>query len=123
VKVSNLFIFEAPFNKNIDMHYLQNSWFVTNWLWVLCVLAIAVAVIAYINNRKILLKRSMVTICLMFILSVSGTLAFTGNYSNNSRVILPVENDGTQLSEQESTSMVQSVFSYIFNIAKERVSE
>jgi cell division protein FtsL len=42
------------------MHYIQNNWFVMNWLWMIILCAIGVALVAYINNRTVLLKKSFV---------------------------------------------------------------
>jgi membrane-bound ClpP family serine protease len=36
------------------MHFIQNSWFTHNWIFLLLFLIGSVAVIAYINNRKVL---------------------------------------------------------------------
>ena len=60
------------------MHYIQNDWFTTNWLWVLLFLIGSIVLISYINNRNDLLKKALVSFIIVFIFTLG-----LGFYSPN----------------------------------------
>jgi Mn2+/Fe2+ NRAMP family transporter len=105
------------------MHYLQNGWFVTNWIWVISFLVLAVAVVAYINNKGALLKKSLVALSITFVVAVIGSLMFTHSSSILPSSNLQLNAPNTETAQVESGSVFNKLTAYIIGIVSDKVSE
>jgi hypothetical protein len=105
------------------MHYLQNSWFTTNWLWVLSFIVLSIAVIAYINNKRSLLRQSLAGFGIMFILSVWGTLAYTDFSSAMPSARFPLQSTSQDVNNNQEGSVMETLFSYVYSIVKEKADK
>jgi hypothetical protein len=69
--LAELFIFERnqPY-----MHYIQNSWFTYNWIWIVFLMLGAATLIAYIKNRQGMMRKSLFLFAGLLLISLSISL-------------------------------------------------
>lgn len=104
------------------MHYIQNDWFTTNWLWVMLFFIGSVMVIAYINNRNSLLKKALVSFVSVFVITLS--LAF---YSpdfitlNSGKMVM--QEVATENIKAESPALFSNVLSFVWSVFSSKINK
>ncbi len=104
------------------MHYIQNSWFVINGLWIILIMLVALAVIAYMNNRLALLKKMTVSFVSVFILLVTLHIALPSLHTSvdSTSVFTEKAMEQTQVS---SSSIFNSAIDFVLSVLKDKVSD
>ena len=104
------------------MHYIQNDWFNTNWLWVMLFFIGSIAVIFYINNKSLLLKKALISFSLFFVFTL--VLSF---YSPN---LFSMKGKDLSLTETsidnykiESPSVLTNVLNYVISIFSSKINK
>ena len=62
------------------MHYIQNSWFTYNWIWIVFLMVGTASLIAYIKNRQGMFRKSLILFAGLLLISLSLSL-FAPDYS------------------------------------------
>lgn len=104
------------------MHYIQNSWFMINGMWIILIMLLALAVIAYMNNRLALLKKLTVSFVSVFILLVTLHIALPSlNTSvDTASVFTEKAMEQTQVS---SSSIFNSAIDFVLSVLRDKVSD
>jgi hypothetical protein len=104
------------------MHYIQNNWFVMNWLWMIILCAIGVALVAYINNRTVLLKKSLVslTAILVITLSISFTNVKVNPITLETTIMNSISDNNNQV---ESSGIFSKAFHLMLDVLKDRIAD
>ena len=104
------------------MHFLQNSWLVNHWHWLLMMMLIGIAVVAYVNNRRILLKKSLVALSSVFILTITLSLPSFNLVSptHSSPLMEKLSADAPRM---ESPNLLSKVFSFALDIMKDKIRD
>ena len=104
------------------MHYIQNSWFATNWTWMIMICLIGIAVVAYINNRMVLLKKSLIAVVSIFILTLS--LSISGlTFGSSSIQDKMLNNIKANSSEVEASGVFSKISAFVLNIIKDKIAD
>ena len=101
------------------MHFIQNSWFTHNWILMLLFLIGSLAVVAYINDRKKLLKYSsasfllllLFVICFMLLPDISHSLSVQNDLLSSLKV---------GKSSEERISTFSKIIDFIVSILKDK---
>lgn len=102
------------------MHFIQNSWFATNWIFLLLFLIGTLAVIAYINNKTKLFKYSVSCFSLLFLFILCFFLLPEINNSLSlHKDILPQLGVGD--SSEENISAFAKIIEFISQIVKDKL--
>ncbi len=104
------------------MHYIQNSWFTTNWTWMIMICLIGIAVVAYINNRIVLLKKSLVAVVSIFILTISLSISGLTIVSTSIQDKM-LNNIKTNSSEVETSGVFSKVSAFVLNVIKDKIAD
>ena len=56
------------------MHYIQNSWFTYNWIWIVFLMLGASTLIAYIKNRQGMMRKSLFLFAGLLLISLTISL-------------------------------------------------
>lgn len=105
------------------MHYIQNSWFTHNWIWVFTFIILFVAIAAYINNRKGLLKKAVAALGLFFVLSVCSSAVYFNQGKTLLTPGLTMENNPGKQTEVDHGSFFGTFSKAILKILSDKVSE
>jgi hypothetical protein len=109
-----------PIHQNFIMHFIQNSWFTHNWIFLLIFLMGVLSVVAYINNKRRLFTFASI--------SLSSLMAFTFWFMllpdihqsiESSRQLLPSLNVGR--SSEEQLSAFSKMIRFLADIIKDRL--
>lgn len=104
------------------MHFIQNSWFAENWLWLLLLGTAGIAIVAYLNNRMVMLRRSLISMLGIFLLTM--TLSFTGlhvgslNPSGNM-----LEKMSSETTDVKSPDLISGLFTFMLDALKEGIAD
>lgn len=104
------------------MHFIQNSWFTHNWIFLLLFMCGVVAVVAYINNRRKLYQFAVTgfvttllgVVCFLMLPSIQHSLSI-----NNE--MLPDLNVGE--SSEEKISTLSKVIDFLLSIVKHKLGD
>jgi|688.fasta_scaffold415542_3 amino acid permease len=104
------------------MHYIQNNWFVMNWLWMIILCIVGVALVAYINNRTVLLKKSLVslTAILVITLSISFTNVKVNPITLETTIMNSISDNNNQV---ESSGIFSKAFNLMLDVLKDRIAD
>jgi hypothetical protein len=104
------------------MHYIQNNWFVMNWLWMIILCIVGVALVAYINNRTVLLKKSLVslTTILVITLSISFTNVKVNPITLETTIMNSISDNNNQV---ESSGIFSKAFNLMLDVLKDRIAD
>lgn len=104
------------------MHFLQNSWLASNWTWLLMIVFLGIATVAYMNNRLRLLKKSLIAVSSIFLLTLSLSLGGIdlGLQSQTSTMMEKLTSDTPQM---DSPNLLSNVFSFALDILKDKISD
>ncbi len=104
------------------MHFIQNNWFADNWLWLLMLGTVGMAVIAYLNNRLVLLRRSLMSLLGIFMLTV--TLSFSGvSVGTLSPGNSLMEKMTSETADVKSPDLISKVFTFMLDALKDRIAD
>ena len=104
------------------MHFLQNSWLASNWTWLLMIVFLGIATVAYMNNRLRLLKKSLIAVSSIFLLTLSLSIGGVnlGLQTQTSTMMEKLTSDTPQM---ESPNLLSKVFSFALDILKDKISD
>lgn len=104
------------------MHFLQNSWLASHWTLMLMVVILGISLIAYMNNRKQLLKKSVVALSSIFILILTLSIGGIdlGIQTHTSSMMNQLTSDTQQV---DSPNLLSKVFTFAFDILKDKISD
>jgi len=101
------------------MHFIQNSWFTHNWILMVLFLLGSLAVVAYINDRKKLLRYSSASFMMLFVFVICFMLLPNISHS------LSVQHDllsslKVGKSSEERISSFSKIIDFIVRILKDK---
>ena len=104
------------------MHYIQNDWFTTNWLWVMLFFIGSVMVVAYINNRNLLLKKALVSFVSVFVITLSVAF-YSPNFINLNAGKMAMNEVATQNIKAESPALFSNVLGFVWSIFSSKINK
>ncbi len=104
------------------MHFIQNSWFTHNWIFLLLFLVGSLAVIAYINDKRKLLRYTSVSFIVLFVFymcflvlpQINHSLALNDDLLSTLKV---------GKSAEEKISIFSKVIDFVIGILKNKPGE
>lgn len=104
------------------MHFIQNNWFAENWLWLLLLGTACMAIVAYLNNRLVLLRRSLFSMLGIFMLTMTLSLSgvHTGTLSPGNTML---ENMTSEATDVKSPDLISRVFTFMLDAMKDRIAD
>lgn len=104
------------------MHFLQNSWLASHWTWLLMLIVLGFATVAYMNNRLRLLKKSLVTLSGIFLLTLTLSVSGIdlGFQSHTTTMMEKLTSDTPQI---DSPNLLSKVFTFALDILKDKISD
>ncbi len=104
------------------MHYLQNNWFSSNWFWIICILILSICVVAYLNNKKNLLKQSLIGLTIACVMSFSVSIWQIKLLQANAPGLLPLKQ--TEYVDPLATeSVFTKIVNYVLDIIHDKIAE
>lgn len=104
------------------MHFIQNSWFTHNWIFLLLFLIGTFTIVAYINDRKKLLRYSSASFLLLLAFVVCFMLLPQINHSLEiNHDLLPSLKVGK--SSEEKISTFSKIIDFIIGIFKNKLGD
>jgi hypothetical protein len=104
------------------MHYIQNSWFATNWAWMIMICLLGIAVVAYINNKMGLLKKSLIAVVSVFVLTLSISISDM-TIHNSSLKNSMLNSINTNSAEVETSGVFSKVSAFLLNVIKDKIAD
>jgi len=99
------------------MHYIENDWFTSNWLWILVFFIGSVVLISYINNNKSLLKKATLSFFAVLIVTLAASF-----YSPNFISINASKITFSEVAAENMDAKSPALFSNFINILWEVLS-
>ncbi|MBL7765622.1 MAG: hypothetical protein JNJ58_05990 [Chitinophagaceae bacterium] len=105
------------------MHFIQNIWLAQHWTWLLVIFAGSLAIVAYINNRMGMLKKSLAT----FIVLLTFSMFISIQESEQNTLNIASTNIEQELPTQSPTLETPSLFGKMIefagNILKDKLED
>ena len=104
------------------MHFIQNSWFTHNWIFLLLFLIGSLSVVAYINHKRRLLRYTsgsfiilfVFYVCFLILPQINHSLAFNDD-------MLPSLKVGK--SDEEKISVFSKIIDFVIGILKNKLGD
>jgi hypothetical protein len=103
------------------MHFIQNSWFTHNWIFLLLFLTASISVVAYTNNRVKLFRYSLysfsgILFAAVYFFLLPGIEAVTMKHT-----IIPELGVGS--SHEERISIFSRIIDFLLSILKHKIDD
>lgn len=104
------------------MHFIQNTWFASNVMFVLFFCLACLSAVAYMNNRIRIFKKAMYATLASFLLAMA--LFISSEHSGSHLPVASVPSASATASQVESNpSVLSRVADFVIGIMKQKVSE
>lgn len=104
------------------MHYIENDWFTSNWLWVLLFFIGSIVLISYINNSKILLKKAMVSFVAILIITLV-TSFYSPNFISINANKITFSEVGTENMDAQSPALFSNFINVLWNVLSSKINK
>lgn len=104
------------------MHFIQNTWFASNVMFVLFFCLACLSAVAYMNNRIRIYKKAMYATLASFLLAM--LMFVSSEHTSNALPVAAVPSASAAASQVESNpSVLSRVADFVIGIVKQKVSE
>ena len=104
------------------MHYIENDWFTSNWLWVLLFFIGSIVLISYINNSKSLLKKAMVSFVAILIITLV-TSFYSPNFISINANKITFSEVGTENMDAHSPALFSNFINVLWNVLSSKINK
>ena len=104
------------------MHYIENDWFTSNWLWVLLFFVGSIVLISYINNSKSLLKKAMVSFVAILIITLV-TSFYSPNFISINANKITFNEVGTENMDAQSPALFSNFINVLWNVLSSKINK
>lgn len=105
------------------MHFIQNIWLAQHWTWLLVIFAGSLAIVAYINNRMGMLKKSLATFIVLLTFSVFVSIQESEHQSMNIASSSIEQQLPPQTPSIETPSLFGKIIEFAGNILKDKIED
>ena len=103
------------------MHFIQNTWFASNVMFVLFFCLLCLSAVAYMNNRIRIYKKSMYSAVVVFLLALGVFVNAQQHQQKLSfKSLGQIQTDKTQV---EAPSIFSRIADLVLDIVRHKVSE
>jgi hypothetical protein len=104
------------------MHFIQNSWFLHHWTFIVLLFSLGFSLIAYINQKRKLFKQMAIVTCVFVAINL---FSFINSFSFVSPTL---RNTMLHVTSQDEVdvhhqSISENFLNLLFSIAKEKVTK
>ncbi|QLH44875.1 MAG: hypothetical protein HWD58_04225 [Bacteroidota bacterium] len=104
------------------MHFIQNTWFASNVMFVLFFCLACLSAVAYMNNRIRIYKKAMYATLASFLLAMA--MFVSSEHATTGFPVASVPSASAATSQVESNpSVLSRVADFVLDIVKQKVSE
>jgi hypothetical protein len=104
------------------MHYIENDWFTSNWLWVLLFFIGSIVLISYINNSTSLLKKAMVSFVAILIITLV-TSFYSPNFISINANKITFSEVGTENTDAQSPALFSNFINVLWNVLSSKINK
>ncbi len=104
------------------MHYIENDWFTSNWLWVLLFFIGSIVLISYINNSKSLLKKAMVSFVAILIVTLVASF-YSPNFISINANKITFSEVGTENMDAKSPALFSNFINVLWNVLSSKINK
>lgn len=104
------------------MHYIQNSWFMVNWLWIFLLVSCVGMLVAYMNNRTSLFRKSLLSGGLILTLIMFSAIWSSQYKMPTPAVVNASKNSQEVINDNPSPSIVSGIANYIVKLVRKRIN-
>lgn len=103
------------------MHYIQNNWFSDNWLLIILIFLGALTLIAYINNKKQMLKKAFITLSVYtgFIITLTCLAPSYGPLRLEKQLLPEFSSSENSI---ENATVFSQIVKFVLNTIKDKLS-